>query len=190
MAERSDVIRGEIEETRLQLGETADALGQKANVPARTKGWVTDKKDALVSKVGEVTPDGDELRWRGSRVKQTAEDNPLGLAIAGAAVGFLAGLLAPSTHVEDEKLGPTADEVKSTAADAGREALEHGSKIAQATAEEAVETAKRETREHGEELTASLQDKARDVSRTRDDAGEDELTTAETTPSSTRRASR
>jgi len=160
------VIREEIEETRAQLGETVDALGQKANVPARTKGWVAAKKDAVTSKVSDVTPDRDLVRRRGLRVKRTAERNPLGLAIGGAAVGFVAGLFTPSTRVEDEKLGPISDEVKSTAADAGREALERGKNVAQATAEAATETAKSESREQGKELTSSLQEKTREVSHT------------------------
>ena len=37
-----------------------------------------------------------------------AQDNPLGLAVGAAAVGFLAGLLVPVTQVENEKIGPMA----------------------------------------------------------------------------------
>lgn len=163
MAEKSDVIRTDIERTRAEMGETVDALGYKANVPARAKGWAAERKDAVVSTVSGMTPDGEAVKRRSLRMKDTAERNPLGLTLAGAAAGFLAGLFAPSTRIEDEKLGPLADEVKSSAAEVGQEALEHGKQVAQAAAGSALETAKEEGREHGDELTSSLQEKARDV---------------------------
>jgi hypothetical protein len=98
-----------------------------------------------------------------SGMKRVAERNPLGLAIGGAAVGFIAGLLVPSTRIESERIGPMADDVKSTAAEAGREALDRGKQVVQETGEAALETAKERSREQGEELTTSLQDKAREV---------------------------
>ena len=73
------------------------------------------------------------------------------------------GIFAPSTRVEDEKIGPLADEVKSTATEAGQEALDHGKQVAKAAAESAVETAKHEGKEHGEELASSVQEKAREA---------------------------
>jgi hypothetical protein len=176
------MIRSEIEETRAQMGDTLDALGYKANVPARTKGWLGRKKDAvtgacgtgmskvsgttdsMVSKVSGITPSTADLQAGAGRMKDTAERNPLGLTLAGAAVGFVAGLFAPSTRMEDERLGPVADQVKSQAAEAGQEALEHGKQVAQAAAQSAVETAKEEGQQRGEELSSSLQEKAREVS--------------------------
>jgi hypothetical protein len=184
VAQRPDELRRQIEETRERMGDTVDALGYKADVPARTRGWVGDKKDALLGRkddmvdklgnatgrigdatgrigdatgrIGDVTPDTEAMRRRGGMVKDTAERNPLGLAIAGAAVGFLGGLLAPSTRIESEKVGPMADDLKSTAAEKGREALEHGREVVRATAETAVETAREQGRQHGEELVESV----------------------------------
>jgi hypothetical protein len=83
-------------------------------------------------------------------MKDTAERNPLGLA--GGAVGFVGGLFAPSTRIENEKLGPVSDPVKAQAADAGQEALEHGKQVAQAAAQSAVEIAKEKGPQHGEAL--------------------------------------
>ena len=163
MAQRSDQMREEIEHTRGELGATVDALAYKADVPTRTKEWLGEKKDAVVGKVSHTTPDGEEVKESMGRMKRTAERNPLGLAVAGAAVGFVAGMLAPSTRIEDEQLGPVSDEVKSTAAEAGREAVERGKAVAQEAGQAAVDTARERGREQGEELTSSLQDKARDV---------------------------
>ena len=152
------------------MGETIDALGYKANVPARTKGWVGRKvsrvsgaADSVVTRVSGVAPSTGDVQAGAGRMKDTAERNPLGLALAGAAVGFVAGIFAPSSRMEDEKLGPLSDQVKSQAADAGQEALEHGKEVAQAAARSAVDTAREEGRQHGEELSSSIQDKARDV---------------------------
>lgn len=174
MAERSEEIKTEIEQTREEMGETVDALGYKADVPGRMKGWVGDKKDAVVStvsgakdsvtsKVSDSTPDGQQMKRNAGRAKSMAERNPLGLAVAGAAVGFIAGLFTPSTRMEDEKLGPMADQVKDSAKEAGQEAMERGKQVAQSAAQSAMDTAKEEGREQGEELTSSLQDKAREV---------------------------
>jgi gas vesicle protein len=143
------------------MGRTVEALGYKANVPARTRDWVGEKKSAVGSRVSGMTPDGEAVKERSIRLKDTAERNPLGLAVAGAAVGFIAGILAPSTRVENEKLGPVADQVKEQAADAGREALDRGKDVAQAAAQSAVDTAKDEGGRHGEELGDSLQERAR-----------------------------
>jgi hypothetical protein len=174
MAQTSDELKREIEQTREHMGDTVEALAYKADVPTRTKEWLGDKKDAVVSKVsgaqstvgdkvGGMTPEGQEVKERMSGVKRTAERNPLGLAIAGAAAGFLAGVLTPSTRIEDEKIGPVADDVKSTAAEAGREAVERGKTVVQEAGTTAVETAKETGREQGEELSASLQEKARET---------------------------
>jgi gas vesicle protein len=179
MAQRSDEIKQDIEETREQMGATIDALAYKADVPTRTKEWVGEKKDALTSrlggagsKVGDATPDRDEMRRAASSLKSTAERNPLGLAIGGAAVGFIAGLFTPSTRMEDERIGPLADDVKASAAEAGREAVESGRQVAQETAQTALETARERVREEGDELSTSLQDKAREAVATEDQPSE------------------
>ena len=110
-----------------------------------------------------MTPDGAEVTQGVNRMKRLAERNPLGLAIGGAAVGFIAGVLLPSTRVEDERIGPMADEVKATAAEAGREALDRGKDVVQEAGATAIETAKERGREEGEELSESLQEKAREA---------------------------
>ena len=166
MAERSDLIRQDIERTRQQMSETVDALGYKADVPGRTRDWVGEKKQTVTSavsgaagRVSDMTPDRAAARRRAGRLKTTAERNPLGLAIAGAAAGFLAGMLAPGTEAENEKLGPQADRLKQAAADAGSEAIERGKQVAQDVAEQAVETARERGREEGAELSSHVQDR-------------------------------
>jgi hypothetical protein len=146
------------------VGETVDALAYKADVPTRTKNWLGEKKDAVTSRVTGVAPDGQEVKQRVSSMKDTAERNPIGLAVGGAAVGFVMGMLVPSTRVEDEHLGPAADEVKSTAVDAGREALDRGKEVAQEAGQAAMETAKERGREQTQEMSDSLQERVQDTS--------------------------
>jgi hypothetical protein len=89
------------------------------------------------------------------RAKDAAERNPLGLAVAAAGIGFVAGMLLPTTRLEDEKLGPASDRVGEVA----REGVERGKQVAQDTAQAAMETAKDSASRQGDELSSSLQDR-------------------------------
>ena len=144
MGEDPDRIREEIVQTRLEMGETVDALGYKADVKARTKDRVVGVKDRVVGS----TPDTGDVKRQARRAKSVAEENPLGLAVGAVAVGFLAGMLIPSTRVEDETMGSLSDDVIERAKETGQEALERGKQVAQ----DAAETAKDSGREHAEEL--------------------------------------
>ena len=85
-------------------------------------------------------------------MRNTAERNPLGLVVAVAAVGFVVGLLLPSTKIEDEQIGAMATKLKDTAKETGQEALDRGKVVAQS----AIETAKEEGGQQGRELAADL----------------------------------
>ena len=148
MGETPDDIREEIEATRERMGDTVEALGYKTDVKSRMKDSVGNKKDSLVgavsggkdavvgkadsivSRVGGIVPDGEQVKGGAAKVG-VSKENPLGLAIAGAAVGFLVGTLLPKSAVEDEKLGEISDEVTEKAKEAGHEALERGKSVAQ-----------------------------------------------------------
>lgn len=178
MDARSHRLRAQVEQTRDEIGDTVDALVHKANVPGRTKAWLVEKKEAAMSTVSRAissaesgasslaedaaaaAPDAEQVRRRASRMKRTAERNPLGLALGGAALGFLAGLVAPSTRAEDERLGPVADRVKQASVDAGQQAVERGAKVAGEAVQAAAQTAEDRAREEGEELSAELRERA------------------------------
>ena len=157
MGEDPGRIRLEIEQTREDMGETVDALSYKADVKSRAKDNLREKKEAVVGvkdRIVGAAPDGDEVKHQARRAKSVAESNPLGLAVGAIAVGFLAGMLVPSTRVEDDHIGELADEVKDRAKETGQEALEHGKQVAQV----AVETAKDSAQSHGEELRDSAKE--------------------------------
>ena len=131
-------IREEIEQTRGDMGDTVEALGHKADVKTRVKESVADKRDQVMeritgagSRVGDATPDAGEVKQGAKRAVGVAQENPIGLAIGSVAVGFVAGMLVPTTRVEDEKLGPVADQVKERVKETCQEALERGKEVVQ-----------------------------------------------------------
>ncbi len=160
MGEDPDRIRREIEATREEMGETVDALSYKADVTSRAKENLMGKKDAIKSKVtgasdrvSDSTPDGQQVKENARRAAGIAQENPLGLAVGSVAVGVIVGMLLPSSSVEDQKLGPIADDVKEKAKETGQEALERGQQVAQ----EAAQTVQEKGREHGEQLASNAQ---------------------------------
>jgi ElaB/YqjD/DUF883 family membrane-anchored ribosome-binding protein len=156
-------IRAEIDQTRERMSETIDALGHKADVKSRAKENVSGKVDTVkdklglpVQRAGEMTPDADEVKQQARRAVGVAQENPLGLVAGAAAIGFLAGMLIPSSRVEDEKLGPVADQIKDQAKETGHEALGHGRAIAESVAE----TVREEAQEHGQQLADDAKERA------------------------------
>jgi ElaB/YqjD/DUF883 family membrane-anchored ribosome-binding protein len=192
MGEESAAIREEIAETRASMEETVEALSHKTDVKGRVQDSVEEKKDAMsnafqsvkrtisgkASEAERRMPDSSDLQQSGQearqeakrkarRGKRLAEENPLGLGLGAVAAGFLAGLLIPSTRVEDEELGELADSVKEHLLDTGQEALERGKEVAQdaahAAAEAAKETAQEEGQQHAEELAESAKEHAQSI---------------------------
>jgi len=166
MGEAPDRIRAEIEETRADMSQTVDAIGYKADVKSRAKDNLQEKKESIVGLKDKVvggasdrTPDGAEVKHQAKKAASVAQENPLGLAIGAIAVGFVAGMLIPSTRVEDEKLGEASDTVIEKAKETGQDALEHGKQVAQ----DAAQTAKESGQEHAEQVKDSAQESARDA---------------------------
>ena len=176
MGEDPRDVERRIEDTRERMGETVDALSAKADVPARVRGYMDEKKEAVTSRMSgakdrvsaaaETAADGSgaaaehasEAARRGAGI---ARENPLGLAVGSVAAGFLIGMLLPQTRMEEERIGPIADEVKGQAREVGREAIEHGKHVARDAAEAAADAAKQTGQEHTSELEESLRDSAR-----------------------------
>lgn len=174
MGEAPDQLREDIEETRARMGERAEALAYKADVPARSKDKVHDVTDSIKEKVSAVTDMvtgkghdaagtlsdkahgmGDQASGLGGtvsdkahgagdsvvegvhRAKGLAESNPLGLAIGSIAAGFLAGLMIPVSKVEQEHLGPIAEQARDKAREVAGQVQDQAKDAAQA-AESAV----------------------------------------------------
>ena len=177
MGEDPDRIRREIEQTRAEMGDTVDALSYKTDVKARARDSIQDKKESVMGvahsakerlvgagqTVGDKTPDSEQVKHQARRAKSVAQENPLGLAVGAVAVGFLAGMLIPSTRVEDEKMGQISDDVIDRAKETGQEALERGKQVAQEAAQSAQETVKESGQEQAEELRSTAQDHAQEA---------------------------
>jgi hypothetical protein len=140
MGQDTQQIQQDIEETRGRMGDTVEALGYRADVPSRARDAVSDRVESVKAKVSGATPDGADVKQGARRAKGMAQENPLGLAIGAVAVGFVGGLLVPSTRVEDEKIGPMADQMKEKARETGQEAMERGKEAARQAADTAKET--------------------------------------------------
>ena len=160
-------IRAEIEETRSRVGDEVDALSYKTDVSARVGDYVDEKKQAVKDKVtgakdavtgtaSRAIPSGEKV----GRVKDTAERNPLGLAVGAAAVGFVAGLVLPATRVENERMGEMSDRLVEAAKETAGDAVERGKQVAQ----DAGETAMESGRQQGQELATNLQERAQETS--------------------------
>ena len=167
MGQDPSVIREEIELTRERVGDEVDALSYKTDVGARVGDYVDEKKEAVKSKltgakdtVTSAVPDGTAVRQRTGRLRSTVERNPMGLAVAGVAAGFIVGTLVPSTRVENEQMGDMSDRLKDTAKETAAEAAERGKQVAGEAVGAAVETAKESGREQSEELSSTLQERA------------------------------
>jgi hypothetical protein len=142
------------------MSDTIDAIGYKADVPARAKDKVTDTVDrardslagtmdsvmgavsGTATAVKDAAPDGSEVKGQARQAVGVAQQNPLGLAIGSIAAGFLLGMLLPSTRLEDERMGAAADQVKDLAAEVGHDAMEHGKDLAQEAIDRGTEVAK------------------------------------------------
>ncbi len=75
MGQDPSEIREQIEQTRERLGETADALADKANVRARVTQNATARKNALLGRLRQAAPsDRDQAVAQLSRTKQRFVD--------------------------------------------------------------------------------------------------------------------
>jgi gas vesicle protein len=155
MGKEPGEIREQIEETRTEMGDTVEALGYKADVKTRAKDNIADKRDRLKERITGTAPDPDDVQQGAKRAVGVAQENPIGLAVGSLAAGFVAGMLIPSTRVEDEKVGPMADQVKEQAKQTGEEALERGKEVAQEAAQSAKETVQEQGAEHADQLKES-----------------------------------
>jgi len=167
MAQEPDAIRAEIAATRQRMGDAVDALAYKTDVKARARDKidevrqiVTTATESFVASVREPL-NGETEEGAGMSTNNTGstsasgqgwEDeggllkrNPLAVAFGAAALGFLAGLLIPSTPAENERLGPVADHVKQSARDAAQEAVGRGKAIAADAAASATAAVKETT---------------------------------------------
>ena len=159
MGQDPSEIKQDIEHTRQEMGRHGRGarLQGRRSRPCEGEGAVGHLSDQRVdSRFGRYEAGCPQGGGRG-------QENPLGLAIGAAAAGFLAGMLIPSTDMEDDKIGQVADQVKDKVKETGQEAVEHGKQVAQEVAQSAKETAQEKGQEHAQEMKDSAQGKAQET---------------------------
>jgi gas vesicle protein len=168
VARRKDTIVSSVRNAKDAVTSSIAGTGEGV------RGTASDRMSSMASTVSERTPSTQDVKQGARRAVGMAQENPLGLAIGSVAVGFVAGLLIPSTRVEDERLGPIADQFKEKAVETGQEALDRGKQVVQETAQTAagaaqeavqktVSTAQEKSQEQGQQLSSSAQEKVQDV---------------------------
>ena len=129
MGKDPDELRAEIAETRERMGDTADAIAYKADVPHRMQDAVGDKIDQVKSSVSgtvdqarramsratDAMPDTGEIQENTINAMRAVRENPLGIFVGMAAVGFAIGSLLRATQIENDQLVPMVDQLKERA---------------------------------------------------------------------------
>ena len=164
MGEDPRAIQQQVEQTRERMGDTVEALAYKADVKTRAKDNVAEKTDRVkeffggaADSVNEKTPSTGDVKQGARQAAGLAKENPLGLAIGAIAVGFVGGLLIPSTRIEDEKIGDVADQFKDQVKQTAQTVVDHGKEAAQDAAQAATQAVKETGAEHAEQAKTDVQ---------------------------------
>ncbi|MFL5843840.1 MAG: hypothetical protein ACJ762_04035 [Solirubrobacteraceae bacterium] len=147
------------------MGDTVEALAYKADVKTRAKDNINEKTGRVkeffggaADSVSDATPSTGDVKQGAKQAAGLAKENPLGLAIGALAVGFIGGLLIPATTMENEKIGPMADQVKGQVSDVASTVVEHGKEAAQDAAQAATQAVKETGQEHAEQAKSDVQE--------------------------------
>jgi hypothetical protein len=153
MDQDRDQIR-EIDEARRRVAEDVRNVAENANVVERAKeraqNKIDDVKGAVSDRMREARAKLDDARDRVQSMRPM--DNPIGMLIAGLAVGFLIGLALPVTRFESERVRPMAEDMKEKARSTGSEVLRRGGEVIKETIESARETASSSIREQARDF--------------------------------------
>lgn len=156
----------EVEDARRRVAEDVRSVAENANVVERAKETAQNKVDDVRSNVGQKMQDvRDRLQDARDSVRQTAREgmrnmpmmseNPIGMLIAGAAVGFLIGLALPVTRFESERIGPIAQDMKDKARQASSEVVRRGGQVIKETISAGREAATNSIREQARDMGMS-----------------------------------
>ncbi|MDQ2908969.1 MAG: DUF3618 domain-containing protein [Candidatus Eremiobacteraeota bacterium] len=109
------------ETAKSALGDAADNAKSSLNTAAQSTrtavGNASDAANDLTARARDTigTPSSDQGAALGSNAKNFVAENPLALAVASIATGFLVGLALPVSTMERENVGPLSERVASEA---------------------------------------------------------------------------
>lgn len=119
----------EVDQARERVAEDVRSVAYNADVVGRAKDAAQDKVDDAKRAVME-------------RVRNVTVENPMGMLLAGAAVGILVGMMLPVTRFESERIGPMTEDMKDRVREAGGEMMRRGGEVIKDTIEGTKEAAK------------------------------------------------
>jgi len=158
MDQERDQVR-ELEDARRRVAEDVRSVAENANVVERAKETARNKVEDVKSGVGQrVQQVRDTLQGARDTLQDRLPsnlqlgDNPMGMLIAGLAVGFLIGLVLPVTRFESERIGPFAQDMKDKARQARSEVARRGSEVIKETIEATREAATNSIREQTRDI--------------------------------------
>jgi len=153
MDQERDQIR-EVDDARRRVAEDVRNVAENANVVERAKETAQNKMEDVKSNVGQrVQQARDRLvDARDQMQRISPSDNPIGMMIAGAAVGFLIGLALPVSRFESERIGPITQDMKDKARQAGNEVVRRSGEVIKETISATKDAA-----------TNSIREQARDI---------------------------
>ncbi len=132
----------EVEDARERVAEDVRSVAYNANVVERTKEAAQNKiDDAKGAVMDRVQGAKDAIGSAGMRVRDVTVENPIGMLLAGMAVGFLVGMMLPVTRFESERIGPMTDQMKDKMREAGGEIVRRGGEVIKDTIEATKEAA-------------------------------------------------
>lgn len=155
----------EVEDARRRVADDVRSVAENANVVERAKESAQNKMDDMKSTVGDrVQMAREKLQDARDQMQRMAQEgtrnmssmnpseNPIGMLIAGAAVGFLIGLALPVTRFESERIGPIAHDMKDKARQAGNEVVRRGGEVIKETISASREAATNSIREQTRDM--------------------------------------
>ncbi|WP_158279390.1 hypothetical protein [Azospirillum humicireducens] len=118
-----------------------------------------------MSRLSSMTPSADHLRHRAHDMStgfwDLVEDHPIVAGAMGVALGAAIGAALPGTRYEKQWVGDYADEATDRAKAIAMDALDRGTRAAQAAAQTAVESAKEDVRDVVSEATSAAREEVK-----------------------------
>lgn len=183
-----DQLRSEIAQTRANLSDNVNALGEAVtpgNIARRqvekVTGAATGVKDRIMGSAEDTTASARDsassaagaVAGAPAAARRQARGNPLAAGLIALGAGWLLGSLLPSSEKERElavtlkqKATPVVDEVQATAKDIGgtlRQPAMDAVQSVKQTAQEAAETVKSDAQQAKDDVQASAEDSGQAV---------------------------
>jgi ElaB/YqjD/DUF883 family membrane-anchored ribosome-binding protein len=155
----------EIADARERVAQDVRSVAENANVVQRAKdtaqGKVDDAKNMVAGKMQDARDRLESARdsmrdsmrdMKDNMGRMSPVENPMGMMLAGLAIGFLIGMLLPVSRFESERIGPLTDDMKERMRRTGTEVMRRGTEVIKDTIDGGREAAASSIREQTREM--------------------------------------